>query len=268
MPAAYYCGGLFLVARAVVPYGTDMERIQKRIARSGYCSRRSAEALVADGRVTVNGQLAHIGQHVAVDDEIRIDGAMLGGEPAPVYLKVNKPVGYVCSHRSQGGAPTVFDLVDHDTRLTAVGRLDKDSRGLVVLTNDGELVNQLTHPSFAHEKAYEVTVSGIADLAAASSALQRGVSISSSERVRAAKVDVLNDDTLAIVLRQGKNRQIRRMIAALGGCVDDLVRVRIATLELGSLAEGEWASIAPVAIEQLRMSSTVRIDSEYGPVHR
>jgi pseudouridine synthase len=251
MPVAFYCGGLFLVARAVVPYGTDMERIQKRIAHSGYCSRRSAEALVAEGRVTVNGQPASIGQIVTVDDDICIDGNVLGDEPEPVYIKCNKPIGYVCSHQSQGGEPTVFDLAASDERLTVAGRLDKDSRGLVILTNDGDLVHTLTHPRFEHEKAYTVTVRGMRDISAVCSAFKRGVAIGDHEPAYAVDASVIDSSTLSLVLRQGKNRQIRRMVEALGGRVDDLVRTRIASLELQGVAEGSCEPVAPEALHHL-----------------
>lgn len=212
--------------------------LQKFIADSGYCSRRRAEELIADGRVKVNGAVAEPGRKVDEKDKVQVDGRPLSSPSSKIYIKLYKPAGYVCTNRRFAGEKNVFDLVQVKERLFVAGRLDKDSRGLVVLTNDGEWVNKITHPSFGCEKEYHVQVSRLdADILRS---LRKGVDIGDEGVVRVKKVEKMDDHTIKIVLEQGKKRQIRRMLSAGGVKVKDLKRVRIHNIGLEELQEGEW----------------------------
>jgi len=140
------------------------KRLQKAIAESGYCSRRAAEDHIREGIVTVNDKVASIGQTVTEDDEILIDGKPLKSQSKKIYIALNKPEGYTCTNRFFKGEKNIFDLVDVNERLFVVGRLDKNSRGLVILTNDGEYTQKMSHPRYHHEKVYEVTIQNKKDL--------------------------------------------------------------------------------------------------------
>lgn len=219
------------------------ERLQKILAAAGLCSRRTAEEWIAAGRVCVNGVPAALGQTAdAAADTITVDGRALRAAPDKVYLMLNKPRGYVCTLSDEQGRPTVAGLVRGcGARVVPVGRLDLDSEGLLLLTNDGAWMQRLLHPSFEVEKTYHVTVAGpIADAAA------RMARISSldGEAIAPARVEVLRmgreTAELAVTIHEGKNRQIRRMCALLGLHVKRLQRVREHTFTLGDLPSGEW----------------------------
>ena len=219
------------------------ERLQKLIARSGVCSRRSAESLLTAGRVTVNGVAAHLGDKAdAETDVIAIDGtAVAFAEPA-VYLMLNKPRGYVTTLSDELGRATAAELVaDCGTRVFPVGRLDKDSEGLLLLTSDGEIVNRLLRASGGHEKEYEVEV-------------DKPLTREFMEKMMAG-VPILDTVTLPcrlrrtgsrsfnLILVQGLNRQIRRMCEALGYNVQKLRRVRINCIKIGNLQPGQWREL-------------------------
>lgn len=212
--------------------------LQKFIADSGYCSRRRAEELIANGRVKVNGEVAEPGRKVNDRDRIQVDGRPLSSPSSKIYIKLYKPAGYVCTNKKFAGEKNIFDLVKVKERLFVAGRLDKDSRGLVVLTNDGEWVNKITHPSFGCEKEYHVQVSRLNNEILKS--LRKGVDIGDEGMVRTKEAEKIDDSTIKIVLEQGKKRQIRRMLSAGGAKVKDLKRVRIHNIGLGKLKEGEW----------------------------
>jgi pseudouridine synthase len=214
-------------------------RLQKFLSHAGVCSRRQGEALIAAGRVAVNGRVV-TAPGTLVDpqaDRVTVDGRDVAIESSLVYLMLHKPVGVVTSCRHPG-QPVVTDLVDLPQRIFPVGRLDKDSSGLLLLTNDGRIHHRLSHPSFDHEKEYVVDV----DIPLFDDVLQQlaeGI-VLDGRRTRPARVERLGARRFRIVLREGRNRQIRRMVEAVGGRVKKLQRVRFANLRLGNMKPGRW----------------------------
>ncbi len=223
---------------------SQKSRLQKAIAESGYCSRRRAEELIQEGIVTVNGEVAIIGQSVTDEDEILVDGKPLKSQAPKIYIALNKPPGYTCTNRRFEGEKNIFDLVDVDERLFVVGRLDKDSRGLVILTNDGDYALKVTHPRYHHEKVYEVTVKNEKDLDSKGviSVLKKGIT-SDGEFLVAKKATYLGENSYKITLAEGKKRQLRRMFGYMDLWVTDLIRTQIGNVKLGDLEEGEWQEI-------------------------
>lgn len=222
------------------------ERIQKLIAAAGLCSRRTAEAWMAAGRVTVNGRAACVGEKADPEkDVILVDGRPLRRAAAPVYIMLHKPRGYVTTLSDERGRRTAAELVaDCGTRVYPVGRLDLDSEGLLLFTNDGAWMQRILHPSHEIEKTYEVTVAGAVENAAAELAAVRSVD---GEPIAPARVRLLRKGKetaeLSVTIHEGKNRQIRRMCAAVGLHVKRLRRVREHTLSLGTLPEGGWREL-------------------------
>lgn len=214
-------------------------RLQKFLSAAGVCSRRHGEEYIRQGRVRVNNQVVTVlGTRVDPDkDRIAVDGRPATIRTHYIYIAMNKPKGYVtsCSHP---GELVVMDLVDLPQRLYPVGRLDKDSVGLLLLTNDGRLHHRLSHPSFDHEKEYEVTVERpildpVLDRLAAGMPLM-------GSKTRPARVCRLSGRRFKIVLQEGRNRQIRRMVHKVGYKVVSLKRVRVANIRLGNLPPGDW----------------------------
>ena len=207
------------------------------------CSRRTAEDYLTAGRVTVNGRTARLGQKADPDrDRILVDGRPLAPRAKPVYLLLNKPRGYVTTLSDEKGRRTVAELVaDCGQRVYPVGRLDLDSEGLLLLTNDGDWAQRLLHPKHEVEKTYHVSVSG--PVAGAAERLA-AVTDLEGEPIRPARVEVLRQTAgtavLAVTIHEGKNRQIRRMCAQCGLTVKRLRRVREGTVELGTLPSGKW----------------------------
>lgn len=227
-----------------------LERLQKYLAAAGVCSRRRGEALIRAGRVSVNGQVvAELGVKVDPDkDRISVDGRPVAPQPRLVYIALNKPRGYVTSCR-HAGKKIVLELVDVAERVYPVGRLDKESTGLLLLTNDGRLHLKLSHPSFDHEKEYEVVV----ERPISDGALRRmaeGMPILEI-RTRPAAVTRMGERAFRIVLKEGRNRQIRRMVRRLGNEVVELKRIRVASVHLGRLPEGAWRHLGPEEVEAL-----------------
>jgi len=215
--------------------------LQKAIASSGECSRRGAEDLIRQGKVRVNGKLGELGQKVDLSqDRIEINGRMVRGEEKVSYL-LNKPKGYVCTLADRHATKMAVDLLPKKPRVFPVGRLDKDSRGLLILTNDGELANQMTHPSFAHEKEYEVEVDRKIDEDFLKR-MTKGVRLKEG-LAKADRIGRINDTRFSIVLHQGWKRQIRRMTEKCGYEAIDLKRVRMGDIRLGRLKEGEYKEI-------------------------
>lgn len=218
-------------------------RLQKFLAHAGICSRRKAEEHIAAGRVRVNGQTVTT-QGVAVEpgvDTVEFDGKRVSapGNEVPVTLALNKPAGYISTcARTHPGQKIVLDLIEIDRRIYPVGRLDKASCGLLLLTDDGELHNRLSHPSHDHEKEYEVRTKGpISDVDLRQMA--DGVTLD-GKKTRRASVTRTGPDSFRIILKQGLNRQIRRMVETFGNRVTHLKRVRIGGLKLGPLKPGTW----------------------------
>lgn len=226
------------------------ERLQKILSAAGVCSRRAAENYITSGRVTVNGKAAALGDKADPDrDEIRVDGAPVARDTEHVYLMLNKPRGYVTTLADEQGRRTVAELTaDCGARVWPVGRLDLDSEGLLLMTNDGEITNVLIHPSHEVEKEYHVTVSG--DIEAALPVL-RGPMELDGAALRPAQVSRLGASGLAVVIHEGKNRQVRRMCEMAGLSVRALRRVREGALRLGDLRTGTWRVLSVEELEWL-----------------
>jgi 23S rRNA pseudouridine2604 synthase len=226
-------------------------RLNKYLSESGACSRRQADALIAEGRVTVNGKRAAVGTQVAEGDDVRLDGERVGQarkKTRPVYIALNKPVGITCT-TERHVAGNIVDFVNHPERVFPIGRLDKDSEGLILLTNDGDIVNEVLRAEHNHEKEYVVSV----DHAITPEFVQRmaaGVKLSDAT-TKPCKVERLGPKVFRIVLTQGLNRQIRRMCEALGYTVETLRRVRIMHIKLGELPLGRWRQLSAQEIAQL-----------------
>jgi 23S rRNA pseudouridine2605 synthase len=236
------------------------ERLQKLISQAGIASRRAAEDLIRAGRVTVNGNVAKLGDKAdLVRDTVRIDGEPLKA-PEFVYFLLYKPYGVVSTNKPQPQEKrrVVRDLIPHKGHLFTVGRLDADSEGLILLTNDGDLADKLMHPRYGHRKTYEVLVVGTPD-AKTLSAWRRGVELDDG-RTAPAKVRVIeqraHDTRLEIVMREGRKRQIRRVASLLGHPVKQLIRTRIEFLEIGHLRPGQWRTLSPKEVRLLKEQSS------------
>ena len=231
-------------------------RIQKLLADAGYCSRRQAEKLISDGKVKVNGHPVKLGDKATLADLITVGGerVYLPRKKQYRYLMLYKPRGYVTTLSDERGRPTAASLVRGcGARVYPVGRLDLDSEGLLLLTNDGDWAQRLLHPRHEVEKTYHVSVFGPVAGAAARLA---AVTDLDGEPIRPARVEVLRQTArtavLAVTIHEGKNRQIRRMCAACGLAVKRLRRVREGSLELGNLPPGKWRSLTKNEVEALR----------------
>jgi 23S rRNA pseudouridine2604 synthase len=212
-------------------------RLNKYISESGRCSRREADKWIEAGRVTCNGIRAALGTKVTGGDEVRVDGDLIGAKKKQIYIALNKPVGITCTTEPQI-KDNIIEFIGHSERIFPVGRLDKDSEGLILLTNNGDIVNELLRSENNHEKEYIVTVNRpLTDLAL--SMMGSGVKIG-GELTKPCKVVRLDSETFRMILTQGLNRQIRRMCSALGYRVQRLRRVRILDIHLGALGPGEW----------------------------
>jgi len=236
--------------------GARMERLHKYMSRAGVASRRKCEELIAAGRVKVNGETVSVpGSKVDPEnDRVEVDGERVVASSGHVYWLLNKPAGYVSTARDPQGRLTVVDLVNQPQRLYPVGRLDQDSEGLLLLTDDGELTQRLTHPSYEHEKEYQVLVEGQPD----QNSLQRlrsGVQLEDG-LTSVARVTILRSEGantwLRFVLHEGRKRQIRRMCDAVGHPVRRLIRVRMGTLTLGSLPPGQYRPLTSQELARLR----------------
>jgi 23S rRNA pseudouridine2605 synthase len=237
------------------------ERLQKILAHAGLGSRRACEELIRQGRVTVNGQVAHLGLSANPErDQIALDGKPLPAQEQPTYVLLHKPAGVVSTARDPQGRPTVLDLVQSPARLYPVGRLDYDSEGLLLLTDDGELAYRLTHPRYQVEREYHVLVQGRPDHAAMRR--WREGSVLLDERPAPARVELLRpegDGTwLRVIIHEGRKRQVRLTAEALGHPVRRLVRVRLDGLKLGNLAAGEWRPLATEEVVRLRRAVNLR----------
>lgn len=235
--------------------------LQKFIADSGLCSRRKAEELIKKKKVKVNGEIAILGKKVDGSDEIKVNNKKIELAKEKIYIILNKPVGYTCTNRKFKNEKNVFDLVNPPhtppergvkERLFVVGRLDKNSRGLVLLTNDGECANKLTHPKFEHEKEYEVKVksnpsagkAGKLKVDSIVKSFKTGVDIGKGDGVvKAKEAEYLGKNKFRIILIQGKKRQIRRMFNKIGYSIEDLERTRIGEISLGDLKSGKYKAI-------------------------
>ena len=235
------------------------EKLQKLMAQAGLGSRRACEQTILQGRVSVNGQIARLGQRADLQtDEVRVDGVPLRSREPLTYIALHKPPGVLSSSQSQGGHPTVLDLVGSGRRLYPVGRLDLESEGLMLLTNDGELAYRLTHPRFQHEKEYRVRL----DRRPTPDELRRwreGVALPDGQPASPCRVDFEPQTGeqiwIQVVLTQGRKRQIRETAEALGLRVQRLIRTRLAGLPLGELPIGRWRELDPTEAARLRRTA-------------
>lgn len=220
-----------------------MERINKYLSALGVCSRREADRLVEAQRIYVNGKLATLGTKVSDQDEIKIDGKpILKKEREDIVIAFNKPVGLLCTTaRDQGD--NIVDFINYKTRIYPVGRLDKESCGLILLTNNGEMMDKLLRSSNHHEKEYIVSIDGKVDDTFLKK-MRQGIYLEELDRTtNKCKVEKVNDNTFTIILTQGLNRQIRRMCKACNRRVTSLKRIRILNINLGDLKTGEYREI-------------------------
>lgn len=227
------------------------ERLQKILSAAGVCSRRKAEEYLLEGRVAVNGRVASLGEKADPEkDIVAVDGTVVSRPSAHTYIMLHKPRGYVTTLSDEKGRKTVARLVeDCPARVWPVGRLDMDSEGLLILTDDGELTHRLTHPSHEIQKEYHVTVTG--DVEHALPVLS-GPMVVDGEDMVADRVEQIGPQKLMIVIHQGKNRQVRRMCAAAGLTVTRLIRKKEGSLELGTLKPGTWRNLTHEEVLELR----------------
>ena len=231
------------------------ERLQKLIASAGLCARRTAEEWIAAGRVCVNGAVASLGDRADPEtDTVTVDGAPLPGKPGAVYLMLNKPRGYVTTLSDEYGRRTAAELVaDCGVRVYPVGRLDRDSEGLLLFTNDGELAQRLLHPRHQVDKVYLVTVRG--DIRGAAERLMAITQLDGEPIAPAQAAEVTRHEVqamLRVTIHQGKNRQVRRMCAQIGLHVVRLQRIQEDSLLLGDLPAGKWRYLTGQELQGLR----------------
>ena len=223
-------------------------RLNKYISETGICSRREADAWIAGGRVTINGKRAELGTQVNEGDEVRVDKRVVGAKKRRVYICLNKPVGITCTtERHIEG--NIIDFIGHAERIFPIGRLDKDSEGLILLTNHGDIVNVILRAENNHEKEYIVTVDKpVTETFLAGMA--GGVRIL-GERTKPCKISRVDKCVFRIILTQGLNRQIRRMCEVFGYQVRRLQRIRIMNIKLGSLKVGRWRDLSEAELRGL-----------------
>ncbi|HZT92403.1 MAG TPA: pseudouridine synthase [Gaiellaceae bacterium] len=224
-------------------------RLNAWLARAGVASRRKADDLIKAGRVTVNGEAGQLNTLVRPGDDVRLDGERL--EPQePAYVLLNKPPGVVTTARDPGGRPTVVDLVAHPARVVPVGRLDAATTGALLLTNDGELAHRLAHPRYEVDKVYEV-VTVRPPTEEQLRRLRDGVELDDGP-TRPAQVRRLAENRIELTLHEGRNRQVRRMLEAVGNRVQHLHRSRYGPLTLEGLEPGAWRELEPSEVQRLR----------------
>jgi pseudouridine synthase len=228
------------------------KRINKYISETGMCSRREADTWIEAGRITINGVTATLGSKVEDSDKVLIDGKPIGSKHQHIYIALNKPVGITCTteRHVQGN---IIDFIGHSERIFPIGRLDKDSEGLILLTNNGDIVNKILRVENAHEKEYVVTVDKpITDTFI--KGMSSGVRILGT-LTKPCVVTRVQPNTFRIVLTQGLNRQIRRMCTAFDYQVRRLQRVRIMHIHLGTLKRGAWRALTPAELTELGIRS-------------
>lgn len=228
----------------------DGERLQKVLAQAGIGSRRVCEGFIEEGRVSVNGVVAELGRRVdPLNDVIEFDGSQIGVKPGLVHYLLNKPAGVVTTSADTHGRPTVVDIVPSDPRVFSVGRLDAETEGLLLMTNDGDLTHRLTHPSFGVEKEYLAEVQGEPTRGSVRR-LREGVELDDGLTAPAA-ASLLAPNLLRLTIHEGRNRQVRRMCDAIGHPVIRLVRTRIGPLTDTTLGPGEWRPLTQAEVRSL-----------------
>ncbi len=246
------------------------ERLQKILASAGYGSRRSCEELILAGRVTVNGQPVHLGSKADIHvDQIKLDGKLIKPPEAFQYIALYKPKGVISAVSSPDPRQTVTDLVPVNAHLYPVGRLDVESEGLILLTNDGELANQLTHPRFEHEKEYRVLLARHPDEKQLS-AWRHGVVLEDGYHSSPVDVEIESHSGkgswVRVVMKEGRKRQIRDTCRQIGLPVVSIIRVRIGNLRLSTLKIGQWRLLTPTEIKSLK--SPTKTSPAHKPVSK
>ena len=233
--------------------GNDTSRINKYIASSGLCSRREADKLIAEGRVTVNGVVAESGMQVSEKDTVLVDGKSILPEDKSIYIAFNKPLGVTCTTDSRDPS-NIIDYIGYSERIFPIGRLDKNSTGLILLTNDGSIVNTLLRAENNHEKEYQVTVDRPYDDKFIKE-MQSGVPVL-GQITLPCKITKVSPRVFKIILHQGLNRQIRRMCEYEGYKVVKLRRIRFMNIHLGTLATGQWRYLTAKEINELKSAAS------------
>src|SRR5690606_29379774 len=235
---------------------SESTRINKYLSEAGYCSRRAADKLIEAGKITINGVVPEMGTKVKPGDEVRVDGKLIGAkEEKPVYIAFNKPVGIVCTTDTRVEKNNIIDYINYPSRIFPIGRLDKPSEGLILLTNNGDIVNEILRVENHHEKEYVVTVDRpvsppfLLGMAAGVWLPDLGVT------TLPCRTSPVSRNSFRIVLTQGLNRQIRRMCAVFGYSVRRLQRVRIKNIHLGTLPAGRWRNLTPDELSGLAPSA-------------
>ena len=230
-----------------------MERLQKLIARAGICSRREAEKLISAGLVTVDGKIIReLGAKAAANQKIRVDGKILHFDTEKIYILLNKPRGFVSTAKDDRGRKTVLDLLGENfsQRVYPVGRLDLNSEGLLILTNDGDLTNALIHPRFEVSKTYRAKITG--ELTEEKlDKLRTGIELDDG-LTAPAEIYLLGENSVEVTIHEGRNRQVRRMFAAIGCDVKKLRRIKFAGLTLEGLKIGQWRKLTAEEISRLK----------------
>lgn len=222
-------------------------RLNKFLSNSGIASRRKCDTLIEEGKVTVNGRVvSELGLKINErKDRVKVEGKEVSLPSSFVYIKLNKPKGYTCTANDEKGRKTIYDLIDCEERLFSIGRLDYDTEGLIILTNDGDFANKVAHPRFQTEKEYRVTCEG--EIKESELAVMRKGVVVEGERMPSARVEKLSFENgftkLSVVINEGQNRQVRRMFEAIGHDIKLLKRVRIGQVRLGGLKRGEFRDL-------------------------
>lgn len=230
-------------------------RLNKFLSNSGVASRRKCDEIIAEGKVFVNGkQVTELGFKInEKKDKVMVEGKVIKLPSSFVYIKLNKPKGYACTAHDEKGRKTIYDLIDCDERLFSVGRLDYDTEGLIILTNDGDFANKVAHPKYEMEKEYRVTCEG--DIKESELAVMRKGVVVDGTRMPSAKVEKLSYENgftkLSVVINEGQNRQVRRMFEAIGHDIKLLKRVRIGDVRLGGISRGEYRDLTEEELNSL-----------------
>jgi 23S rRNA pseudouridine2605 synthase len=245
------------------PLETGGERLQKVLARLGIGSRRVCEDMIAEGRITVNGVVAELGRRIDVaSDLVEVDGAAVGVKPGLIHYLLNKPTGVVTTADDPQGRPTVIELVPAEPRVFPVGRLDMDTEGLLLLTNDGELTHRLTHPSFGVDKEYIAHVEGSPSRAALRR-LREGIDLEDGPTAPA-EAALVAPGVIRLTIHEGRNRQVRRMCESIGHPVLRLVRSRIGPLADRRLKPGQWRELTSEELRALERAASGAPASPHG----